>query len=119
VYGAQNFNTVETLHLLGTSLAMTGRYAEAASLFQETLQAQKNSPDPALLWRTWYSFACVANAADRKGDAILYLHKAVSRGYRDATGLMNDEDLKSLHHDPRFQEIIATLKRSSGPIQAP
>src|SRR5580658_2234685 len=109
--GPQHPNTLIALQQLGTSLALSHRYPEAVKLFQEELQAQSNSPDQDDRWHAWYSFACVATAAGRADDAIKYLHEAINLGYKDADGLMADDDLKDLRQNPHFQELAATLRR--------
>jgi len=65
----------------------------------------------------WYSFACVATAANHPDDALQYLHEAINRGYKDADGLMADNDLKNLRHNPHFQDLIAELKRAPTRVQ--
>jgi eukaryotic-like serine/threonine-protein kinase len=109
--GPQHPNTLIALQQLGTSLALSHRYPEAVKLFQEELEAQSNSPDQDDRWHAWYSFACVATAAGRADDAIKYLHEAINLGYKDADGLMADDDLKDLRQNPHFQELAATLRR--------
>jgi hypothetical protein len=46
-------------------------------------------------------------------DALLYLREALTRGYKDADGLMADNSLKNLRENPHFREIIGELKPSS------
>ncbi len=119
ILGPQYPDTIDSLQLLGTSLAYSHRYPEAARMFQDVLA----SPDPSQpvenRWRGWYAFACVANDAGRGDDALNYLREAVQRGYSDAEGLANDDDLKSLRNDPRFKELVASLRRSAKAGQSP
>ena len=61
----------------------------------------------------WYAFACVAAAAGHADDAFQFLHEAINRGYKNADGLMADDDLKSLRRDSRFQLIVNTLRQIS------
>jgi eukaryotic-like serine/threonine-protein kinase len=58
----------------------------------------------------WYSFACVAVAANHSDDALTYLQEALNRGDKDADGLMADDDLKSLRSNPKFQHLVAELR---------
>jgi eukaryotic-like serine/threonine-protein kinase len=102
--------TIETLQTLGTALARMHRYPEAAKLFRETIE-KGNSLSQANRFQVWYSFACVAAAANRPDDALQYLHEAIDRGYKDPTGLMAD-DLKALRPDPNFQQLVAQLRQS-------
>ena len=59
----------------------------------------------------WYAFACAATAADQPDDALRYLQESVNRGLRDADALATDDDLKNLRSNPKFQQLIAELKR--------
>ena len=65
----------------------------------------------------WYAFACVAAAANRPDDALQYLHEAIDRGYKDADGLMADDDLKNLRQTQSFQQLVAALKHPPTKVQ--
>jgi len=118
ILGPQYPDTIDSLQLLGTSLAHSHRYPEAARMFQDVLATPDPSQPVENRWRGWYAFACVANDAGRGDDALNYLREAVRRGYSDAEGLMNDDDLKSLRQDPHFKELVATLRRSAKAVQS-
>jgi hypothetical protein len=60
----------------------------------------------------------VAETANRPDDALQYLQEAVNRGYKNADGLMADDDLKKLHSNPRFQQLVAELKHPPPKVQA-
>ena len=64
-------------------------------------------------WSVWYAFACVAAAAGRVDESLGYLREAVNRGYKDADGLLAEEDLKELRRNPQFMELTGTLKIAS------
>jgi eukaryotic-like serine/threonine-protein kinase len=115
--GPQDPDTLDSLQLLGTALARSHRYAEASALFRDAIEKNSNSGGQGNRWSVWYSFACVAVAADRPDDAMQYLHEAVNRGYKDADGLMSDDHLKRLRSNPHFQELVAELKRSPTKLQ--
>jgi eukaryotic-like serine/threonine-protein kinase len=110
--GQQDPDTLNSLQLLGTALARSHRYAEASALFRDVIEKDNNSGGQGNRWSVWYSFACVAVAADRPDDALQYLHEAINRGYKDADGLMSDDHLKRLRSNPHFEELVAELKRS-------
>ena len=92
-------------------MAYTHRYAEASKLFRDAIEKQDNSEGQGNRWSVWYAFACVAVAANRPDDALQYLREAINRGYKDADGLMADDDLKKLRQNPHFQQLVAELKR--------
>jgi eukaryotic-like serine/threonine-protein kinase len=109
--GPLNPYTLFTLQQVGIAMARTHRYAEASKLFQDTIEKQNNSKTQGDTFTVWYEFACVAAAAHLPDDALKYLQEAVSRGFKDADGLVDDDDLKSLRTHPKFQQLVAALKR--------
>ena len=109
--GPQHPYTLGALQQLGTAMAHDRRYAEAGKLFREVIEKQDNSRGQGDRFSVWYSFACVAVAANHSDDALQYLREALNRGYKDADALMADDNLKNLHHNPKFQQLVAELKR--------
>jgi hypothetical protein len=91
-------------------LAHSGSYDEANKLFRDVIAKGENSAGKGNSWSVWYSFACVAAAANRPDNALKYLQEAIHRGYKNADALMADDDLKNLHPNPRFRELVAELK---------
>jgi len=116
--GPQHPYALLALQQLGTAMAHTHRYAEASKLFRDVIEKQDNSKGQGDRFSVWYSFACVAVAANHPEDALQYLREAIKRGYKDANGLAADDDLRSLRKNPHFQELIAGLKPSATKIQA-
>jgi eukaryotic-like serine/threonine-protein kinase len=122
--GPQHPDTLDTLRELGKAMAYRHRYSEASKMFQDVIQTGTNSAnsshsaDQGNRWTVWYAYACVAEAAGRPEDALQYLREAINRGYAGPDGLMNDDDLKSLRQNPRFQELVATLRRPPTSVQA-
>ena len=117
--GPQHSDTIDTLQQLGRALAYDHRYPEASGLFRDVIARQEQSQVKANSSKTWYSFATVAAAADRSDDAIKYLQEAISRGYKDADGMMADDDLKSLRQNAKFLQMAADLKGAAAKAQAP
>jgi len=115
--GPQHPYALLALQELGTAMAHTHRYAEASKLFRDVIEKQANSKGQGDRFSVWYSFACVAVAANHPEDALQYLREAIKRGYKDANGLAADDDLRSLRQDPRFQELVAELKHTTTTVQ--
>jgi tetratricopeptide (TPR) repeat protein len=108
--GPQHPDTLNTLQQLGTAMAHNYRYPEATKLFRDVIDKGSNSTGQGNRWSVWYSFPCVAVAANRPDDALQHLQEAINRGYKDADGLMAYDDLKSLRRNPKFQELVAELR---------
>ena len=98
VAGLDDSGTVSALQQLDEALAFTGRYQEAAKLFQDAIAKEASSPTAGQgnPFQLWYAFACVAAAANRPDEAVQYLRESVHRGYKYAGALMSDNDLKNL-----------------------
>ncbi len=108
--GPQHPNTLFALRQLGAALAYSDRYAEATKLFHDSIGKQDNFVGLGSSFSVWYSFACAAVAANHTDDALQYLQEAINHGYKDADIMMNDDDLKALRPNPKFQELIAAIK---------
>jgi hypothetical protein len=99
-------------------MALSHRYAEAKSYFKKPSKREAIPGRQENRWLAWYNLACVAEAANHSDDALQYLREAVNRGYKNADGLMADENLKSLRQNPRFQALVAELRRPPTKVQA-
>ncbi len=115
--GAQNPATLAALQQVASALAYSHRYPDASKLFREAIDKVGDSGIQGNRWSVWYSFACVAAAGDHPDESVQYLREAVNRGYSDADSLMADDDLRTIRHDPHFQEIVASLKHTTASIQ--
>lgn len=59
-----------------------------------------------------YNLACSYALLGRRDDALGALEAAVQRGYDDGPHLAGDEDLVSLHSEPRFRALLDALDGS-------
>jgi non-specific serine/threonine protein kinase/serine/threonine-protein kinase len=112
--GESNASTLVCATELASVHISKGRYEEAEKLLSETLSierrvlGEKNT-------RTLYTIYHLGEVAARRGDrskALAYLRDAVDRGFADLD-MATDTDLQSLHGDPAFEEVIATLKENA------
>jgi len=106
-------DTVDSLRNLGIAMAYNHRYPEASRLIRAALDQLSSGADQENRWSLWYAFACVAAAAGRSDDALRYLREAVTSGYKDADGMIADEDLKELRHNAQFLQLVGTLRLTS------
>ena len=111
VLGPQQDDTVNTLQVLGMALVHEHHYAEAKKLFNDTIE-QIGNIHGASVFLAWYNFAGVAAAANDHAEAVRHLREAIDHGYKDIDHMRIDQDLKSLHGDPRFE---ALLNQTPGP----
>jgi serine/threonine protein kinase/Tfp pilus assembly protein PilF len=109
--GPQQADTLNSLQILGTALVYRHQYGEAKKLFGDTLdQLSKTAgTDDSMVW---YTYACVATAANDRDGAMRYLGQAIDHGYKDADHLEKDSDLKPLHADPRFEVLVKRARKA-------
>jgi serine/threonine protein kinase len=119
ILGPQHLGTLFPLRQLVAAMAHGGRSAEAYKLFHDVMEKGQDSNSGGkgnAGW--WYNFARMAALTNHPDEALQYLRESIDRGYKDADILMATDDLRSLHNDPRFQELIAELRRSATKIRA-
>ena len=98
-------------------MAYSHRYPEASKLFRDVIEKQDDSKGQGDRFLIWYSFACVAVAANHSDDALQYLRETINRGYKDADAFMADHNLKNLRPNPKFQQLVAELKHPPAAMQ--
>ena len=103
--------TLYTLQRLGLAITYRRRCGDTAPLFREIIEKAGYSAPQDKRVSVWYSYSCVAAAANRADDAVQYLQEAVNRGYKDADGLLHDDEMKTLHASPKFQQLLAALRQ--------
>ena len=82
--------------------------ANAVARFEQG-RLEKEPDEPAVLYNVACSYANVGDPA----KALDYLEKAATGGWGDPDGMLQDEDLASLHNEPRFQRLIEKLRSRS------
>jgi predicted Zn-dependent protease len=91
------------LEALGHIYTRAGRYEDGLRIDAELTFLRPNEPE------NWYNLACSYALVGQKDRAFDALDRAVSLGYNDVDWIMKDKDLKVLHADPRFKEILGRL----------
>ena len=98
-----------------------GRYQEAEELYSETLAIQQRSlgPQSPDTTNTIYNLACVAAMQGHRERALALLEKAVRHGLLPYIifNMDADDDLKSLHREPRFAALVARAKKNAAAAQ--
>jgi hypothetical protein len=123
VLGPEHRNTLATMDDLAIVLLNEGHYAEAEKLNRETRDIKRRvqgpeSPDTA---SSTYNLGCVAALRGRPDEALSLLSEAVDHGLRPSVDLYMDDDpdLKTLHGDPRFADLVAHAKERAATSQKP
>lgn len=98
-------SNVDALAELAHTLTRLGRVDEGLEIDRQLVRLL---PDNATVH---YNLGCSLALLQRPDDALDALEEAVRQGYRDVEHLLADEDLGSLHHELRFQELLERLRR--------
>ncbi|MBK6940018.1 MAG: hypothetical protein IPH13_07400 [Planctomycetes bacterium] len=92
---------------LGYALHSLGRVDEALEAHRRAAQL------PGVAGIGAYNIACVHALRGESDQAFAWLRKAMAAGGMDLRRVREDQDLKSLHADPRFKEFLADLVRDA------
>jgi serine/threonine protein kinase len=124
VVGPENPETLRTMLNLVNSISEQGRYAEAEKLQLETIELERriSGPDHPSTALGVYNLACIKALAGEKEEAFTLLRQSLDHGLSTQTAqrIAQDEDLKSLHGDPRFDAIVTAgrnLAQRSAAVQ--
>jgi eukaryotic-like serine/threonine-protein kinase len=113
--GPEHPSTLQSADNLGTILDEEGRYAEAEKMQRSTLDIQRRvlGPDHPATINSTYNLACYAALSGKRDEALALLGEVVAHG--ESLQILTDSDLKSLHGDPRFEALIAKVKKQTAP----
>jgi eukaryotic-like serine/threonine-protein kinase len=119
--GPEHADTVQSIEELAVTLDELRRYPEAERLYLKVVESQSrvlgaNHPTTAA---SKYNLACNAALQGKRDEAIAILRDSIAHGLAPALfgEIAEDEDLKSLHGDPRFEELVAKSKNQSAGSQ--
>lgn len=91
--------------ILGMSRMRLGKHQSAVAAFERQLSLGTfENKDQA---NAHYNIACAWALGEEKEQAFAALQRAMDLGFRSLPDLRADEDLESLHSDPRWIEIAA------------
>jgi Flp pilus assembly protein TadD len=92
---------------LGVTLARLNQREKARRSFQK---ARRLAPN--YFW-VYYGLACLDALERKSAKAFANLDLAVMHGFRDVAWLQRDKDLKRLHRDSRWKNLVKALKGNS------
>jgi len=113
VVGPASETTLDTGNNLGWAYAKQGRFGDAEKTFREMLEVKRrvSGADHPFVSTSVYNLACVAALQGHREEALRGLREALDLGFRRTDAIPDDEDLRSLHGDPRFEAIVAEAQR--------
>jgi tetratricopeptide (TPR) repeat protein len=112
-------DTVTAMENLARDLAIERRTAEAIDLYEQAVH-QAAQAERLTQIEAHYSYGGGLTILGRPDKAFEQLQQAQSLGFTDADRLAADDDFKPLRTDPRFADLLATIRKQagSGPISA-
>ena len=79
-------------------------FAEIGEVCRKMIELVPRAPEP------HYNLACSHARLGKKDEALAALARAVKLGFEDSALIEKDDDLASLHAEPRFRELLAKAK---------
>src|SRR5471030_2344871 len=111
ILGPEHQDTLQTMSDLGGTYFREHRYTDADRVYREALSIARKVPNNNVMAMLFYNRACWAAIQGRRQAALADLRQAVDYGIKGANEMADDEDLKSLHGDPRFNAILAEVRK--------
>ena len=105
---AQDF---DSLVREGESLYRDGKFGESAGSFEKAFAI--GEPDMS----HYYNAACSWALSGDRDAAFRNLEKSIEKGWIDTTWVKEDPDLKSLHDDARWQNVMTTVRGKLGDFE--
>lgn len=96
------------LEALGDLYTKVGRYNDGLSMDKEIV---KLCPEEST---AWYNLACSYALTGHVEDALASLNRAIALGYDDYRWMRKDPDLKPLHKNPQFEELLRRARSKEG-----
>jgi len=90
---------------IGNAFLKAGDYDRALREYERAIKLMPN--EPVVL----YNIACIYALRGKADEAFRYLARSIRAGYDDVEWLERDPDLKGLHDDPRFQQMVEMIRR--------
>jgi eukaryotic-like serine/threonine-protein kinase len=114
ILGPDSPDTLDSMGELAITLSYEKKFDEAGRLLLVLADVSKNHRDREVVSSALYYLACGDAIAGRHEEAINYLHQSIEQGFSDLLYMQRDPDLRSLHGDPRFAELIKTSNTPIG-----
>ncbi len=105
-------DTLTTMENLAGILANKKQAEEAIALYEKALKLAGQAEQP-IQMQAHYTYGSGLSILGRPDQAFQQLQQAAQLGFKDADQLANDEDFKPLRSDPRFAELLASIRKQA------
>jgi len=113
VLGPTHSSTLQSMEMEALGLSREGRYADSEKMFRDVIDTAAKTNQPATVAEAWYNFACTQAARGRPDEAFADLNHAIENGLISSGELSADPELKFLHGDPRFDDVVAKARATN------
>jgi serine/threonine protein kinase/tetratricopeptide (TPR) repeat protein len=113
VLGPTHSSTLQSMEMEALGLSREGRYADSEKMFRDVIETAGKTNQPATVAEAWYNFACTEAARGRPDEAFADLNHAIENGLISPGELSADPELKSLHGDPLFDDVVAKARATN------
>jgi eukaryotic-like serine/threonine-protein kinase len=121
ILGPEHTDTLDTMTYLSNVLGEEGRYAEAEKVEAEARAIQRRvlGPDHPATAVSTFNLGCLEALQGHRERALSFLREAIDHGLRptQAVAAVQDDDLKSLRGDPRYEALVAEVKKRAAQTQ--
>jgi eukaryotic-like serine/threonine-protein kinase len=117
--GPNHPDTLDTLGELAMTLSHEKKFDEAQKLLSVLVEVAGRPQEREKAASASYYLGCGAAIAGRHDVAFHYLRQSIDQGFTDISYMQRDEDLKSLHNDPRFAALIQEANMQLAAAQKP
>ena len=121
ILGPEHTDTLDTMTYLANVLEQEGHYAEAEKLEAETrlIQQRVLGPDHPATAVSTFNLACLEALQGHRERALSFLREAIDHGLRpmQALAAIEADELKSLRGDPRYEALVAEVKKRAASVQ--
>jgi non-specific serine/threonine protein kinase/serine/threonine-protein kinase len=110
-------DTLAAIENLASTLAYEGRADESIALYKRALNSTSHLDRP-IQMQAHATYAGGLSILGRRDEAFEQMREAVRLGFSDSDQLGNSDDYKTLRGDPRFPELLESIRKQASNPQA-
>jgi protein O-mannosyl-transferase len=97
--------SIQALYNLAHIYSEQQDYSKALQLLDILKKLRPDAPD------VYYNIACIYAKQDNVDEALLWLKRAVDKGFKDFNLIKNDKDLINIRNTERYRDLIDYLQK--------
>lgn len=91
---------IPALSALALQHASKKEYDDAVFLFKKVLKIDANQPE------IYYNIACLYSKQNQIENALIWLQKAIEKGYNNWETIKSDKDLENIRHTSKYSRLL-------------